>query len=233
MSTVPSYYDDGDFNVAQQNGAPVLSFPFEDQSDLDSFIYTVQMRMDVDHYKRPTLMGTRKFPLGMAYLVGVSSPQLVGQRLNEWTETWACVPRIHNEYGSATYQYQRIIRYQATGTILTTVAAISEYSDVFSARIECEYSIDRLPDLAVTRWWPVKRLLQVGDLRIEINDVQVTGSNTITGAGEVLAQNSITERWMGGIFVRKSIFIKPILQRFPAEDANIYSVGFIAGRAQT
>jgi len=201
---VPGLVNDGNFTVAQQNGATTYDFPFaETRNDFKTFIARRVMRVEDAYYTRPFPMTQRGFTrLGSGYLVGISNPQIVeGTNLFEYTETYASLPQQHIIPGTATAQIQQIIN--LTDDPENPRWAPVPVNDSFDAVFYYDWSIgDTLPPIFRTKLvqypYGISNALQFG------LDITTPPAN-----GLYLAQNSTSARWMGEIYYRETVYVKP------------------------
>lgn len=184
---VPGYVNDGDFTIAQQNGAPVYSFPFAENGDMNTAVVNVSMRAAVEDYEPPVPMTSRWFDnLGECYLVNFTNPRMNGQGLLDWEENYANLPITRREFEPVTYTAQQFI-----GGTLTS------FTDTYDGIIVYEYSLFQpLPQLRYARMIVVNA--------IGTPTVQIVGDPIPAVPGLALASNSTSKRWMGEIYERKS-----------------------------
>lgn len=183
----PRYYDDGRFNVPQQNGATSFTFPFADKGDPLTFVARKRMRMASIFYTPAALMQFDDFAfLGRAYLVNRSDAADVGNGLVEWEDVWASLPKTRTEYGTISYTQQYFLN-----------SEIIEYTGTRDASFIYEYSLTTpLPRILAPR------LFQINNVIYTIN------YNLSIGEGQpVLAQDTEREIYMAQIFCRKSIYV--------------------------
>ena len=195
----PSYYDDGNFTIAQQNGPWLFAFPFSEKGDSSTFTATRKVRQKATAIKKPALMSKLNFNLGTTYLVSISETKDVSNGLVEWEEIWASVPVSRREYGSITYTLQDLhITFSSAGRTPTLL----EYTTTRDAAFLYEYSVGKpLP----------RRIAPV----VVIQNVE--GSQSIYGFGgwgtfttgtEILAQDTTSSIYIGKIYERRSVLIE-------------------------
>lgn len=191
----PTYYDDGNFATALQNGAWSYSFPFADKGDGATFTATRLMRQRATSRTKPVLMTARTFNLGRAFLVSVSDSRDVGQGLSEWEETWASLPKTRREYGSIAYTLQ---------SLLTTFSSegnsylLNEFTSTRDSAIVYEYSLNQ----------PLPRIIAPFVLLQDSQHVYIFGGwGTFNPGQEILAQDTQSEIYMCRIYCRKSVLI--------------------------
>lgn len=203
MPVPPAIVNDGNFNVATQNGAPVPNFPFAYRGDTKSFVAKVTMRIDVNAYQVPIPMSQRWFPgLGRGYLVDFDQPSSVGQQLIEYGLLYASVPITKSEYGSCIATvYQPTVNQPDENSFLT------QYTDTFDAVRLYEYSVfNPLEQLLAPRMF-LQSVLGVDRLLI-------TGDINPLSQGLTLAQNTTSKIYLGRIYERESVFFKPAYPRY-------------------
>lgn len=201
----PAVVNDGNFTTAQQNGAVSLAFPFAaSRGDFLTFVATRNMRIESGNFAMPVAMGQRNFGnLGVGYLVNVTDPVAVeGTSLLDYQEIYANVPPPQKVPGSATATIQQIINLALDGDPPRYYAI--NISDTFDAFYYYDYYLENNPLPALYRSklqqypYGISNYLQFG-----------LGITTPPADGLYLAANSTSQRWMGGIFCRESVFVKP------------------------
>jgi len=191
----PSYYDDGNFAVAAQNGPWRFAFPFSDHGDATSFTATRAMRRKAQNFVRTSLMTSRSFSIGATYLVGISEARDVGCGLLEWEETWASVPVTRTEYGSIAYTLQDLhIISSSDGQSFDLL----EYTSTRDARFVFEYSLNQ----------PLPRRLAPVVVVKDQTAYGFGGWGTFPAGAQILAQDTQSDIYMGRIYQRKSVFIE-------------------------
>jgi hypothetical protein len=194
--SVPNVGDDGNFAVAQQNGSHVFENPLSDVGDFDHFVARVKYRIEAPRYTSPSTLTPGTFTAGtgnlIGYLVRLSSPNLVGSNLMEWEATYANKPSQRTEPATITYTQQWLARSD------DNTYSIEEHTDSRDATIVYDYyfKTQPLPALIAPKLALfANRIFQFGGWRV-FNDGE-----------SVLAQDSTSERYLGDIFVRKSVYI--------------------------
>jgi len=202
--SAPYRIDDGNFAVEQQNGSIKIAHPLADKGDYTHITATIKRRVDVNDFDRTerTSLETISVTTGDAaspvtcYLVGMTEPDIPGAELLEWEETFANIPQTRKEPTSITYTQQFILRIDNFD--LSTTFEIGEFTDTWNATATYEYFLvgSPLPQLRA----PSIQIL-AGRL------VKRGGWTTFADGESVLAEDSKVERYLGDIFVRKSIRI--------------------------
>lgn len=186
---VPAIVNDGDFTIAQPNGAPVYSFPFWSKGDSKTFTAKQPVRVEISRFKMPILMSQKSFPnIGKAYLVDISNPeQIAGSNLMEYDEIYASLPSKRLEYGQASYTPQYA---DPASQILFA------FTDLYDATWVYEYSLYKpLPSLYSPKLFKlIDGIFQSADFR------------PIGIGNDRLVQNSVSSIYMGQIFQRLSIY---------------------------
>ncbi len=190
----PRYYDDGSFNVAQQNGPWRYSFPFAERGDRFTFIAQRMMRCAAIALRPSVLMTQINSSLGRAYLVNVSESKDVGGGLLEWEETWASLPQTRSEYGSITYTLQDLTKDASTPPQFT----LREFTSTRDARVVYEYSITA----------PLPRQLAPMVILVNNRAYGFGGWGTFYAGQEILAQDTQSQIYMCRIYERKSVLIE-------------------------
>lgn len=192
--SVPNRIDDGDFTRAQQNGEYSQEQPFASKGDFYTTLYSVPMRVDTRFYNPNPKSSQRQFPRGVCYLVDIESQQQVANsQLTDYIEIYATLPPSRPEYQSVTWDADiiRVVDNVKVGTFTGVVDGLVLY----------EYSLGSpLPALF--------RAYRDDSIGLRIPGSGPQGRNP-TYQGRILAENSTSENWMGDIFVRKSVYIKP------------------------
>lgn len=208
--SAPSIVNDGVFTVEAQNGAWKYTNPLADKGDFSHIVAKRKVRIDVSSYASHTTLRQLSITTGNAvnavrtvYLVGISEPDLAGNNLLEWEESYATIPATRLEPTSITYSRQ-VLWYTANADQTTTVE-IKEFTDKYDAFNTYEYYLNTPSDpwerpLDTLR---APRLEQVG------NHILFKGGwRPFLDGEQVLAEDSSTDRYLGDIFVRKSTRIK-------------------------
>lgn len=202
MPAAPGIVNDGDFNVARQNGDVDYDYPFASAlNDFSTFIARRRMRVESGYFRMPLAMSQRNFPSkGIGYLVDVTKPTTVeGTNLQDYDEVYASLPPTQEDYGTATASIQV--------PFLATVADVSEWifvtiNDSFDAVFVYEYSLNQ-PLPQIYRGKLVQSSLGVGQV------ISGYSYNRPPPNGRYLAQNSTSSRWMGSIFRRETVYVIP------------------------
>lgn len=202
MPLAPGVVSDGNFKVAAQNGAVVFEQPFAaSRNDFVTFLARRNMRVQDGYYVNPVPMSQRSFGLrGTGYLVDITTPSIIeGSDILDYTEIYASLPPTQREYGTASAQIQ--VPYLATlGEDSRWI--ILNLNDTFDAEFVYEYSLNApLPTLFRAKL--MQTAFAVGYFLAGFN------YNKPPVDGLYLAQNSTTTRWMGSIFCRESVFVRP------------------------
>jgi hypothetical protein len=190
---VPAIVNDGNFSIAQPNGAAQPEFPFYSFGDDSTFIQRVNMRVLQSKFIRPPIMQQTFFTgLGKGYLVDIENPQVIAGDLVEYPFVYASLPKQRKEYGSATFTYQARL---PGGTTLLS------YTDTFPSTIIYDYSVlAPLPPLF--RGKVLTSTTDTGAVTIQAG--KWVPANT---KGLLLAENSTSGIWLGQIFFRRSVYV--------------------------
>ncbi len=198
MSTVPAYIQDGNFTIAQQNGSNAYSLPFYDVGDGKSFEVRQRWRVAAVSFRSPPMMQRVNFQgFGNAYLVGCSDPEPVDNGLVEYELTYASVPMTRTTGTSIVYPMQF---YSASGLYDWTqppTITISEVQYSTAAEVDWEYSIGRPQPLLAPRIEVIFGAL------FNFNN----WGNFKLGQ-RVLAQDAVIDIYKGGLYYRRSVWIR-------------------------
>ena len=200
--SAPTRVNDGDFTQQLQNGSYSIDQPLADKGDYNHLVIRHKVRVDVASFKTSVQLplSVRNFTTGDGartfYLVGASPGDIPGAELNEWEISYATLPANRYEYSDFAYTLQYIFR--DNDPLSVKVQQIVEFNRTMSARIEYAYFLkgSPLPILLAPR---IEEFMTV---------IYGFGGWRAFAVGEyVVAQDSKIERYIGDMFVRKTISI--------------------------
>lgn len=206
-STVPRYFNDGDFTSPKQNGSTVFRYPFFDKGDDVSFEADITFRVDYASFVAPAKMTTRSInhprtgASTTCYLVEVGELQIIGQGLVEYKTTWVNIPASRDEYGSIVWAAQFLRTILDTDTSVLT-ASVSEISINLACRIHFEYSTS----VPTTDIAPQVQVINTDGVNLT-TIYKFGGWGTLTPESEILAKGSETQIYKCGIYCKISTFI--------------------------
>lgn len=182
----PIYFNDGDYKVERQVGAPILKRPFFDKGDSVSFEYVYTYRVDHRYDKPVKSMQKLKTQLGDAYLVEESDRTEIGNGIVEFQRTYASVPQPRVEYGTINFSRQQTINNKLIET-QETVPAFIHYT--FSLK-------------------PIKQIDAPRAVDIDGILFGKAGFGNFVPGKLVLAEDSEVGTYKGKIFYRRAVYIK-------------------------
>lgn len=201
---VPAYIDDGSYLTPRQVNSDQFSFPFLARGDAVSFELKRRYRVAATSYRRLALMQRINVPngFGTAYLVEQSDPNEVANGILEYEVTYASVPKKRNEPTSVNYPIQ----------FLKTQRSFSqgfqpEAGDVADAEV-WELPIT-LAAMAVYEYFikPPRALIAARIAVLGGTLVNYGNWGTAVAGQTILAFDSETSLYKGGIIERRSIYI--------------------------
>lgn len=185
--SVPKYYNDGDYSIAQQHGQLEIEFPFNEKNDAESFEATITYRVDKGSMPRPKLMEKLRIAqYGIGYLVAQSPANSVGNGILEFTRTYASVPKTRTEYITYVHSRQELIN-----------GFLVETQEEVPAAVVYEYSLRPLP-------------VKVAPKVIMVDGVPLVrgGFGTFVPGKDYLAETTEIGFYKAKIWQRKSVKIK-------------------------
>ncbi len=212
--SVPAIVNDGNFSIAQQDGAPEYSFPFAYRGDNKTFLAKVTYRVDINSFTPPISMSQRMFPnMGRGYMLDFDAPVMVGQELLSYGVYYGNVPQKGREYESVTYNIQK-----PTLNDYGTDSTITGYSDIFDGYSDFEYSLFRpLPQLFYAHYI----LAPFGPPPDNFLVPYIAGNTAYSGSNpdgtyNALSENTTSKIYRGRIFERRSRYaIIDFAQAYP------------------
>jgi len=175
-------YSDGNFTVAAQNGATVIT---QDQITL-SLIYTVPMIQTAEDWE-PLARDSLGPGFPSSYLVEETSPTSAGGGLVTWERIYCEIPDDRTEYESYVHPYQFL-----QGT------SILEIPVPLTSSIEYSYVKTTTPDtISILRAY---LLVQTG--------IYLYSLGTDPGASDpIIATDTTVTRWRGNIYEVKTRYV--------------------------
>lgn len=190
--SVPIYWTDGDYTVAEQIAEWEIEFPFVERGDNISFVARRPMRIESSAMRRPVINQRRTFDgLGYAYFCGQQPARRVDgfSQLVDYDEVWASVPATNNKtYQSVSYTEQFLQ--------ISPEVGIVELSKSKRGQVLWEYAIGPLPQLIAPR------LVQLGSVVFSQG-----GWRPMNPGQTVLSDDSENGIYMGQIYYRKSVYV--------------------------
>lgn len=194
----PAYINDGNFTRAEQNGPDEWRTPFSDRGDFLTFEVMKRYRVDQAYYKRGRSMEKIRTNKGYAYLVEEGEAVESGPGLLDFVRVYSALPNKRIEGTSIIYSVQ-FVSTQLTYEWLEPpdTPTISELPITMSAEVEYEYFLTKPKPLIAPRVTAAfGRLIIIG------------GWGTFTAGDRVLAEDSEVDIYKGGIYVRRSVYIR-------------------------
>lgn len=193
MPTPFNRIDDGNYNIAQQNGSIVLDWPLASVGDFNHFTAKVMRAVDVRRFVAPLPMDQRSFDLGDAYLVDLTDPSRDGSpggsMILNYTELYASLPVTRIEYTTIVYTQQFA---DIVGQTFEDAPPITR-----DAQVTYEYSLVKpLVTLEAPKLYVIGGVLFESGHFTKLNDGDL-----------VLAEDSSTLRYLGLIWCRRSVRI--------------------------
>ncbi len=230
-----AFRTDGTFTTASACGAARTSYPLGG-ADLTAKVISQDFMIAFASYAAPTISGTHG-TFTTAYLIGDSDLQDLGGGIARFTRQWATIPANRSEWGTFGYQFPGLLDdtatppynqywiYGGTGRDPRTEPAKSRlYHEYFLCKSGQTYtSPSAIPVIDATKYTldsngeaVIAYLLPNGvfgddsdPTKEEYIAVAAGGSGLGTGAaaGEVVAERSTIERYMGEIYVRMTRYV--------------------------
>lgn len=195
---IPRIVDDGSKAVAYQVGASEKILPFSDRGDFVSWEFRRKMRVQQDKYKRGVKMQEFMTEFGSAYLVEEGPATPIGLGLLEYEQTLASKPVTRIEYSTIVYSFafsSEQVSYDWESP--PEAPALIENPWTVPCEIQYEYFLTR-PDVITAP----RLLIIFGSI------IKVGGWGTFAPGQRIAAEDSQIEIYKGGIYVRRTPFIR-------------------------
>ncbi len=219
-----AFFTDGDFTVKYATGKARISYP------IPGDVATYQLEQDFiqlrSSYSAAALNVTHASQVSggdsSAYLVEIGPHTDLGQGVVMWTETYCKKPADRDEYES--YAYNFIGYYGVFGINVTAVTGRDRFNKTVLSRLAHKYYIPGIdvgittaadiPIVAAQEYYygtsqnTVDYLADSPPFTSATTPSRTTYEGWVTGGTEIVAEQSIVKRWMGGIYERVTRYIK-------------------------
>lgn len=220
-----AFKTDGDFSTAVATGKPRISYPIA--GDTTAQIISQDFMVAFASYAAPTLSSVHP-TIATAYCIGDGDLQDHGGGICSYTRQWATIPAARNEWGTFAYRFpglygnanppysQYWVADTGGGRDPQTLPAHSRiaYEYFLCAAGQTYTSPGDIPVIEAQVWGiasnpnaRVDYLLPAGVYWSDSTPTKEDYQDMITNGDEIVAEDSILERWQGEIYVRITRYV--------------------------
>lgn len=197
---MPKEINDGDWTALQRSEGGSITFPFSDKGDNVSWQQQLHYKIDRQSYRPRAKMTQVQGDLGQGYLTKLGDIRDTSCGLVEWEDTISALPVTRIESGTFPYTYQWWRAASETNVnpskyFYNVTFDIEEQTFTVDADYVFEYFLLKPQPLIKPRVF-----LRFGVL-LQIGGTPILGSRLV-------AEDSQVSIWQGGIYERRTPFVK-------------------------